>query len=422
MLLPLERQKEMQPVPQKLGRRAPLRGAYPHYMIIRSTSYKEKERILSAALLRAKPLLQKEEFTGSGVAPFIGRIGYPHVNVGFLAPQQTQEDAWKHDAPRHWAATNTAIQDVVNYRTTLVNSKLQTNVKTPDKFVSLAQELALSSKPVNIDVSLEKKPTLSLTPDQWTAPMGPNAQLKKLTLASTPHIPTRVQKYFDDTDAFAAEALTSLYSHEIDENSLSRMLSVGAFGKKRKLVPTRWSITATDDILANSQLEKVRDMPISSDFIAYFGSYLGNYYLILCLPREWSYELFEIYVQPNKLEYSTDYEEHSGRTTYSEQCAGGYYAARLALSEHLIQLKRQNTIIAIRFITNEYLLPLGVWVTREATRKALQSTPIKFASKELLITYARNLAKKKFGIELEPLIQKSKLLKEKQEKINKFFN
>lgn len=390
-------------------------------MIIKSTSYKEKERILNAALLRAKPLLQKEEFTGSGVAPFIGKYGYPNVNIGFLAPQQTQEDAWKHDAPRHWGATNTKIPEIVNYRTALVNSKIQANIKIQDKFVTLAQELALSSKPVDIDVSLTKKPTLSLTPDQYTAPMGPNAQLKKITLASNPHIPTRVQKYFDDTDALAAEALTNLYSHNIDENSLSRMLSVGAFGKQRKLVPTRWSITATDDILANNKLKQVRDLPISSDFSAHFGSYLGNYYLILNLPREWSYELFEIYVQPNKLEYSTDYEEHSGRKTYAEQCAGGYYTVRLALAEHLAELKKQQTAIVIRFITNEYVLPLGVWVTREATRKSLESAPIKFASKELLLTYAKNIAKKKFGLDIEPLLEKSKLIKEKQEKINKFF-
>lgn len=390
-------------------------------MIIHSTTYKEKEKILNSALLRAKPLLQKEEFTGTGVAPFIGRIGYPQVNVGFLSPQQTQEEAWQHDAPKHWANKNLGIPDVVNFRTALVNSKFQTNIKNPDKFISLAQDLALSSKPVDIDVSLEKKPTLSLTPDQYTAPMGPNAKLKKITLASTPHIPTKVQKYFDDTDALAAEALTNLYSHDIDENSLSRMLSVGAFGKQRKLVPTRWSITATDDILANNKLEKVRDLPISSDFLAHFGSYLGNYYLILCLPREWSYELFELYVQPNKLEFSTDYEGHFGRTNYAEQCAGGYYTVRLALAEHLAELKKQHTVIAIRFITSEYLIPLGVWVTREATRKAIENSPIKFASKELLLTYAKNLAKKKFGIDLEPLLEKSKLIKEKQEKINKFF-
>jgi hypothetical protein len=38
-----------------------------------------------------------------------------------------------------------------------------------------------------------------------------------------------------------------------------------------------------------------------------------------------------------------------------------------------------------------------------------------------LLTYAKNIAKKKFGLDIEPLLQKSKLIKEKQEKINKFF-
>jgi hypothetical protein len=188
------------------------------------------------------------------------------------------------------------------------------------------------------------------------------------------------------------------------------MLSVGVFGKQRKLVPTRWSITATDDILGKNFLDKVREQPIG-EYAAHFGSYLGNYYLLLFFPEQWSYELFEMYVKPGVLEYSTDYEEFSGRKNYAEQCAGGYYTVRMAIAEHLIQQKRQNTVLALRFITDEYVLPLGVWVTREATRKALASRPIKFASKDLLMNYAKLLAKKKFNVDIEPILQKSKLIK-----------
>jgi hypothetical protein len=86
----------------------------------------------------------------------------------------------------------------------------------------------------------------------------------------------------------------------------------------------------------------------------------------------------------------------------------------------LIQQKRQNTVLALRFITDEYVLPLGVWVTREATRKALSGKPIKFASKELMMNYAKLLAKKKFNVDIEPILQKSKLLKEKQKRISSF--
>jgi len=389
-------------------------------MFIKGVTYKEKERILNYALARARPLTSQQEFTGSAPAPFVGRFGYPYVNVGILAPQQHDDNAWQYDAPRHWAHNNLGISDVVAYRTSMVNSRFVSNIKQPDKLVEIAQDVAMAAQPVDIDVTLEKKPSLNIQTDRWVAPMGPQAKLKELQLASNPRIPTKVQKFYDDTDSLAVEALTNLYKHEIDENALSRMLSVGVFGKQRKLVPTRWSITATDDILANNFLEKVREQPVG-EYGAYFGSYLGNYYLLLFFPEQWSYELFEMYVgKPGMLEYSTDHEEFAGRKNYAENCAGGYYTVRMAVAEHLMNNKRQNTVLALRFITDEYVLPLGVWVTREATRKALANKPITFASKELMLHYAQLLANKKFGVDISQILQKSKLLKEKQKTIGSF--
>jgi hypothetical protein len=379
-------------------------------MFIKGVKYREKERILTSVMAKTKPLSQ--EFTGSAPAPFVGRFGYPNVNVGIMSPQEHDENAWQYDAPRHWAVQNMGIADVAEFRANLVNSRFVTNVKQPDKLVEIAQDVAMAKKPVDINVELEKKPQQNIKPDQWMAPMGPQAKLKQLELASNPKIPTKVQKFFDDKDALAAEAVTELYGN-IDENSLSRMLSVGIFGKQKKLVPTRWSITATDDILANNFLEKVKEQQIG-EYAAYFGNYLGNYYLLLFFPEQWSYELFEMYVQPGVLEYSTDYEEFAGRKEYAENCAGGYYTVRMAIAEHLMQQKRQNTVLALRFITDEYVLPLGVWVTREATRKALSNKPIKFACKELMLTYAKHLAKKKFGLDITPILEKSKLMKQKK--------
>jgi len=388
-------------------------------MIIKGVTYKEKERILQHALFKAKPLTSQQEFTGSAPAPFVGRFGYPYVNVGILAPQKHDDNAWEYDAPRYWAQQNMGIADVAAFRASLVNSRFTSNVKQPDKLVEIAQDVAMAAKPVDVDVSLEKKPNLNLQTDRWVAPMGPQARLKQLQLATNPRIPTKVQKFYDDTDALASEAVTSLYEHSIDENSLSRMLSVGVFGKQRKLVPTRWSITATDDILANNFLSKVREQPIG-EYAAYFGSYLGNYYLLLFFPEQWSYELFEMYVKPGILEYSTDQEEFAGRKSYAENCAGGYYTVRMAIAEHLMQKKRQNSVLALRFITDEYVLPLGVWVTREATRKALMNKPITFASKELMLNYARLIAKKKFGLDITQILQRSKILKEKQKNLSAF--
>ena len=67
-------------------------------------------------------------------------------------------------------------------------------------------------------------------------------------------------------------------------------------------------------------------------------------------------------------------------------------------------------------------MPLGVWTVREATRKAVNNKPIEFSSKELMITYAKNLIKKKFNFNLDKILERSILLKsiKQQSKLIKF--
>lgn len=381
-------------------------------MNIRSVSYKEKERILMKAFKQAKPLTLKQDFEGSAAAPFVGHYGYPAVNVGLLAPPQHVSDVWKFDAPRFWAANNHSIQNVVDYRAGMIKSTFTSNVRKMEKLVEIAQDVALAKNTLDVDVQLKKKPRLAFTTDSWHAPLGPSSALQKVSVSGNPKIPTKVQKFFDDTDVKAVEAMTTLFSKNIDETRLSRMLSVGAFGKKRCLVPTRWSITATDDMLAKDVLKKVKTLPVG-DIKVHVGDYLGNYYVLMFFDQPWSYELFEMYVNPGELQFSTDYEPHKGRTKYAQQCAGGFYSVRLAIAEQLSSDKRQCSVLALRFITDEYLLPLGVWVTREAARNSLNSKPIRFASRELMLTYVKKLCKKKFGVDVNPILQKSMLLKQK---------
>ncbi|MBI2111515.1 MAG: hypothetical protein HYT44_03970 [Nitrosarchaeum sp.] len=197
-----------------------------------------------------------------------------------------------------------------------------------------------------------------------------------------------------------------------------KYLGIVGLGKNRRLVPTRWSITATDDILGKHLYKQILDNSVG-EIQAYFGSYLGNYYLILFLGSCWSYELFEIAL-PGVYDaiggVSTDYEGVFGRKDYAEQCAGGYYTVRLAILEKLAELKQQTSALVFRFITNEYTMPLGVWVTREAARKALRSKPITFATKELALTYTKHLVRRKFGYYVELLFNQSILLRSGRQK------
>lgn len=369
------------------------------------------------AAFRTKTMLDRENFTSDAVAPFVGRFGYPNVNIGILAPPEQSEDSWLYDAPKFWSGNNYDIPSIVSFRSSLLNSRSNMNIRKRQKLLEISQDVAMSSRPFDVDIELEEKPMFRLQTDSNMAPTGANAKLKKISITENPKIHTKIYKVFGDTDMKAIEAVNYLYKNNFDENFLTRMLSVGTFGMKkdRKLVPTRWSITATDDIIGKNLIKEIKNFSEINSYSAFFGSYLGNYYLIMMFPGIWSYELFEMYAQRNwnfmkPLRFSTDHENYSGRKNYAENTVGGYYTVRLGILEKLKEMKKQASVLALRFITDEYAMPLGVWVTREAARKTLQNS-IQFSSKELMLEYAKKLAKKKFNYNADFLLRESTLLK-----------
>ena len=373
------------------------------------------------AVFNMKKAKLKDYFFGSSPAPFVGRYNYPNINVGILSPQKQDEENWIYDSPKYWAKEKFSIQNIVDLRSQLVNARFVSNVngvRKREKLIGLSKEVGMASKPVDVEISLKKEPKFAANFDNIMTMTGPKALLQKAVATSNPKIHKKVDKVVDGVDWKATDALKYLYKNNFDENFLSRMLSVGTVGlkHKRKLVPTRWSITAVDDMLGKNILEEIRDYK-TKDYEAYFGEHLGNYYIIMFLPHIWSYELFEIHSSgkvnewsKNGLIYATDYENHEGRKTYVEETAGGYYAPRLAILEKLKKDKRQASVLVLRIITDDYSVPLGVWVTREAARNTLNNKAIGFSSRELMLKYAMIIAKKKFGVNISEILKKSKLL------------
>jgi DNA repair protein NreA len=385
----------------------------------------------SKAMFKVEKNIDKSDFSTSSPAPFVGRFGYPNINVGILSTPNLEEDAWLYDAPKHWAKENFKIPKIIDLRSSLVNSRFKVNIKKQNKFLDISQEISMASRPVDIEVSLEDKPKFRLNNDTIMAPLGPNADLKKADITSNPKIHTKVDKVVSDTDLKANDAVNYLYKNNFDENFLTKILSVGNLGLKnnRKLVPSRWSITAVDDLLGKHLYQEILDYSQISDYMVYFENYLGNYYLIIMIPDVWSYELFETYM-PNaswntskEVSFTTDFETCNGRKNYAQNCTGGYYSVRLGVLEKFKQMKRQGSCIAIRIITGEYTTPLGVWVTREAARITLKEKPLKFGSLNLLLKYVNALIKKKFGFDSNIIITKSLLIKnfKSQSKLSKFF-
>ncbi|MBN2141750.1 hypothetical protein JW711_00320 [Candidatus Woesearchaeota archaeon] len=373
-------------------------------------------------------LSAKQDFFGKSPNVFVGRFGYPDINVGFLSVEDYQD----HDNPLLWSREGYSIDQVIGLRSSLINSSFKSNIKSfNDRLIAMGQEIGMAKDPVDTEINLSKKPSFSLSFAQDVMPHGPNIKLKKARITENAKVPRAVDKAVSDTDLKAGQALGDLYKKDdIDEHYLTRLLSVGNLGVKgqRKLVPTRWSVTSVDSTLGKQFIDEVKDYQ-PHDFAVFFGGHLGNYYLALFFPEMWSYELFETYVgkstwhDSDGISVSTDYEPYDGRKGYAFETAGGYYAARLPVLEYLRKRRRQSSVLLLRFITGEYYAPLGVWVVREAVRKTLASKPLLFADKELMLKYAKALVKKKFNVNADLFLSNSKMLNQmkSQVKLHRFF-
>ena len=167
----------------------------------------------------------------------------------------------------------------------------------------------------------------------------------------------------EDRDAAAAAAVGELYSTGIGTDHISRMLSLGLLGKKRKLVPTRWSITASDDMIGKLLKETILDKPPGERLLSLLRQKTWEITSRSCfLPRPFSFELVEIWmprsVWAEEGFIGADREDARAKKEYSS-LAGGYYAARLAVLEHLAGKDSQAGVLAVREISESLLGPAG---------------------------------------------------------------
>lgn len=327
------------------------------------------------------PSIKDSLFGNSPPSVFVGRMGYPKVGIGPLVPAITDAEISRFDNPASWGKLK--IEDVIGMRSSLVRSSKSFNVKAAQfiensKILSMTQELALADKPVETEVWFLKPPKKDLKFDGILTPMGPSGTIDKLAITENPSVERKVEYITSDTDIKAKLAVDELYRGGISVYQIMRLFSVGLLGERRKLVPTRWSITATDDIIGKRLIDLIRDYPVINDTERYSFTHFENHFEILLFPAIFSFELLEIWrplsLWAEKGSIEADREGYKGRSRYSE-LGGGYYAARLGVLEHLDARRRQATAIILREIYPSYWAPLGVWVVREAVREALRGKP-----------------------------------------------
>lgn len=347
-----------------------------------------REKLLQQYVLNAhlKPL-KKEMFGPTPPNMFVGRVGYPSVYVGPLVGIDESIDAQLYDDPKSWYGM--PLEEIVKFRSSLVRGKRLEHVKKSRQLYDL-QDSVLSRKSVDMEVKFKKIPSMGIYFHSAFQPMGPTAEYEDLRLTSNPSIPRKVDSVISE-GLLAREGFKELMGHKFDVYYLQKLLSAGMLGKEenKRLVPTRWSITAADRIAGDIHIDRMKTQKELGEILIFSNEYLSNHFEILLLPGRWEFEQFENWeggMQINKTDkwfLEHEYEPYEGRGDYAKSEGGGYYAGRLSVAEYLAQtLRRQARVIVIREIHKEYDVPVGVWEIRENVRHAFQNEPIRCPSLE----------------------------------------
>lgn len=306
---------------------------------------------------------------------FVGAFGYPRVRIGPALPPVTG-DTEIYERPDKWIGMR--IEKIAEMRLSLYRGYKTVPVLeavSPGSYLSDVHDIILSSRPVEVELVYSRaEKRIDLSPE--SQPFGPGGYLKKFEHGGSSSSSIQ-ERYYYDTDIPASEAVMAMYN-EVSLYSIEKMLSAGMLGKQknRKIVPTRWSITAVDKIISDSLISEIKHFPII-DRIEYFNfSNIGNEYYICILPGPYSFEMVEdwnngsIWTGTRGSIVEGDYEDLKHREP-NPSIGGSFFAAKLPILDYMKGLELQGRIIVARFIGGDYTMPLGVWQVRENVRQAL---------------------------------------------------
>lgn len=352
---------------------------------------------------------------------FIGRSGYPKVHIGPMITPDSANAALM-DAPETWIPQNQQTKDIVQFRLQLVRGRQPVGIHDLDhRLVRQVQEISMADRPIETEAEFRSVPR-GFSFNEEHQPFGPSAVLKRFDVGNMrwePHL----EKSYYDTDWKARDAMIGLYRQGVPFSSIQKALSTGTMGlgRNRKLVPTRWSITALDDALGKHLLEEVRYNEIQDGYEVYEFDALHNHFAILLTPTPWQYEWMEafIHVMENEEAVFSDHERFHGKKEYSS-VGGCFYSVRFAVAEKLQEQKKQAGAIVFREAYPGYV-PLGVWLCREEARQALRQTPARFDS----LPAALHQVASRLRLPLSHFMQTSTLLKDirrnRQTMLRQFF-
>jgi hypothetical protein len=330
----------------------------------------------------------KNLFGASPPSVFIGRIGYPHVFLGPMVPPESGNTVIYDDTEQWFGLSQ---KNILQLRLNLVRGKFKANVKDlslNNRLLDLTKEIGLAKDSIESEMNFKKIPIQQLKFDDNVQPMGPTATIQSFSLGTSKTDHT-IEKYHSDTDLLARDALIQLKLNGSKQTDITRAFSLGLFGieKTRKMVPTRWSITAVDSTLGLHYWKRIQQYPVIDEVRIFESTYMANRFIIMMIPSTWKYELMEAWF-PNSawnpgrnIALVNDYEGYKGRKNYA-RIGGCYYSGRNIVGEYLENEQKQASTIIMRETYPGQDMPMGVWLVREMVRKALEFPYMKFDTKQ----------------------------------------
>ena len=340
---------------------------------------------------------------------FVGSYGYPKVSVGPMVPPM-HGDTTLLDSPELWVGKS--LEEIINFRLSLIRGIKNIPINEPNgRYIENLHEVAMSSRPIDSELQFYKNPKPVASIDGESAPFGPVGEVESAKFSSTSSDKS-IQRAYYDHDLKAQDAVVSLYNRGIEISKIQKCFSVGMFGKKRKLVPTKWSITATDSIIAESLVSEILEFDLIDSCRVFSHDHLGNLFSVVLFPHRWLFENQEAWHTGNGIGFGSDIEDAKG-IDHPPVTAGAFFAAKLGVAEYLLEKKCQASALVLREIRPEYAVPVGVWQIREAIRSAMKNEPyiaknfddgVTFAAQRMSVSKSEWLSK---GDMLSMLKQKS---------------
>jgi hypothetical protein len=320
---------------------------------------------------------EKEPRGPSPPSPLVGERGYPKVPVALgIAPRG---DPKLYDSPNLWIRKGLDLEDVAQLRMELLNPFRRFDARKPEEL--LKGDLlwgAVSERPVDAEAKIVGRPRPPSL-DGILAPLGPSAKAEEIKVVDNPKVDPLLERRTEER-VKAEEAVKELFERGRDIYLIQKAFSLGMFGVRKRLVPTRWAITAVDTIVARALKVQILKNQWISSYRVGKHEHFANAYEVLLLPGPPIVEMIEVW-EPGSLWTHKEVTIHNWegpnpRSKALDPDDGGFHALKVGVLKALSEKNVSATALVVRRIRPDYYMPLGVWQVREgaylATLKALE--------------------------------------------------